>query len=159
MSRVEDRIRSCGLQLPEVRVNSRVAPAVRAGALVFVSGFSSTIRGRVGADVDVPRATHAAREAMLACIAEARTVVPNLDRIRHVVKLLGFVQSTEAFMDHPEVLHGASDLVLELFGWEVGRHARSAIGTSALDGGATVEIEAIFEIRRPLAMFVRGRNA
>ena len=125
-------------------------PYVQSGNLLFVSGQISAgpdglIVGRVGEDMDVAAGAAAARACGLALIAQAQAALGDLDRIRRVVKLTGFVNSTPGFTDQPEVINGCSDLMVEVFG-DAGRHARAAVSAAALPRGVAVEIEAIFEI-------------
>jgi enamine deaminase RidA (YjgF/YER057c/UK114 family) len=97
-----------------------------------------SMRGKVGRDLTIEEAQEAAKFAMLSCLASARRVLGDLDRIHRIVKLLGFVNATEGFLDTPCVLNGASDLLIALYG-ENGRHARSAIGVAALPGNAPLK--------------------
>ena len=152
VSRIDAALRRSGLLLPSLPTGSRLAPAVRSGQLIFVSGYSSSIAGKLGAGVSIEAGAEAAREAMLACLAEARWLIGDLDRIVRVVKLLGFINCTPDFLDHPAVLDGATDLLLEIFGRDKGWHARSAVGSPSLDQGAAVEVEAIFEIAQDAAI-------
>ncbi|MGH8057105.1 MAG: RidA family protein [Candidatus Entotheonellia bacterium] len=125
--------------------------AVHTGNLLFVSGHGPTRDGRfayvgkVGKDLSVEQGYEAARVVALNCLASAKSVLGDLDRIKRVVKLLGMVNCTEDFGEQPKVINGASDLLVQLFG-ESGRHARSAVGMQALPFGIAVEIEMIFEV-------------
>ena len=125
-------------------------PFVRTGNQIFVSGQVSAgpdgfIKGKLGADMSVEEGAAAARRCGLALIAQARAAVGDLDRVKRVVKLVGFVNSTADFTDQPKVVNGCSDLMVEVFG-EAGRHARSAVSAASLPFGVAVEIEAIFEV-------------
>jgi enamine deaminase RidA (YjgF/YER057c/UK114 family) len=104
-----------------------------------------TCIGKVGRDLSVEQGYEAARMVALNCLASARSVLGDLDRITRVLKLLAMVNCTEDFTEQPKVINGASDLLVQLFG-ESGRHARSAVGMQALPFGIAVEIEMIFEI-------------
>ena len=125
-------------------------PFVQSGKQIFVSGQISNaggelIKGKLGADMSVEEGAAAARTCGLALIAQARAATGDLDRIKRVVKLVGFVNSTADFTDQPKVVNGCSDLMVEVFG-DAGRHARSAVSAASVPLGVAVEIEAIFEI-------------
>lgn len=125
-------------------------PFVQTGNLVFVSGQISQderglIRGRLGDGMSVEEGAAAARCCGLSLIAQLKAAVGDLNRVRRVVKLTGFVNSTADFTDQPKVVNGCSDLMVEVFG-EVGRHARAAVSAAALPMGVAVEIEAVFEV-------------
>jgi enamine deaminase RidA (YjgF/YER057c/UK114 family) len=128
------------------------ALAIRSGNLLFVSGQTWKHEGRtsdVGAvptDVPIARAQLAARHCVLACLAEVRAAEGSLDRISRVIRVNGFVRSAPGFAEQPAVINGASDVLLEIFG-EAGRHARTSIGVAELPDGASVEVDAIFELR------------
>jgi enamine deaminase RidA (YjgF/YER057c/UK114 family) len=105
------------------------------------------ITGRVGDDVSVEDANAAARLIGLNLVSTMRHATGgDLDKVKRVVKLVGFVRCTEKFIDQPKVINGCSDLLVEIFGPEKGKHARSAVGTNALPLGVAVEIEAIIEL-------------
>lgn len=150
--RVEARLKELGLALPPTpSPAANYVGAVHTGNLLFVSGHGPTRDGRftyvgkVGKDVSVEQGYEAARVVALNCLASAKSVLGDLDRIKRVVKLLGMVNCTEDFGEQPKVINGASDLLVQLFG-ESGRHARSAVGMQALPFGIAVEIEMIFEV-------------
>jgi enamine deaminase RidA (YjgF/YER057c/UK114 family) len=150
-STIEARLDELGITLPDAPAPAaNYVPYVMSGSLLFVSGqiaqdAQGLLRGKVGRDFDVEAGSAAARACALALIAQARAAVGDLDRIRRVVKLTGFVNATEAFVDHPKVINGASDLFVDVFG-DKGRHARAAVGAPSLPFGVAVEIEGIFEI-------------
>ena len=122
--------------------------ARRVGDLLFLSGQASEgIEGRVGAELSVEQGAAAARLCVLELLGQVRDAVGSLDRVARIVKLLGFVACPDGFRETPAVLNGASDLLVELFGGR-GRHARSAIGVSALPGGLAVEVEMVVEVAR-----------
>jgi enamine deaminase RidA (YjgF/YER057c/UK114 family) len=125
----------------------KLAPAVRTGNLVFTSGNTSPQVGKVGAEVTLEEAYQGARQAILSCLGAVKWAVGDLNKITRVVKLLGMVNCAEGFHDTPAVIHGATDLLLELFGPEVGWHARSAVGLYQLPGNCAVEIELIVEVK------------
>ncbi len=106
----------------------------------------SMIRGRVGAELDQQAGYDAARQTGLAMLATLRQELGSLDRVVRVLKLLGFVNSTNDFENQPAVINGCSELFAEVFGDDAGIGVRSALGTSILPGNIPVEIEGIFEI-------------
>jgi len=120
---------------------------VKSGKLLFTSGHTSKIKGRLGKDLKVEDGARAAREAMVEVLRAVWNTHGTLDNLR-VVKVLGCVNSEPSFTDQPKVINGGSDLLHEIFGARTdGWHARSALGFAALPGNAAVEIEAIFEIK------------
>lgn len=152
MSAIEQRLSALGVVLPElVAPVANYVPWVRSGNLVHVSGQLSLdaaggIKGVVGDDVDVETAQRAARLCAINLIAQFRSACDgDLDRVRRVVKLGGFVQAGPGFHDIPKVINGCSDLMVEAF-CDVGRHARSAVGVYQLPLGFAVEVDAIIEI-------------
>ncbi|NYS25907.1 RidA family protein [Rhodobacteraceae bacterium 2376] len=149
---VEQRLADQGLELPDAPAPAaNYVPFVRSGALVFVSGQISAgpdglVKGKLGADMAVEQGAEAAKLCALALIAQVRAACDgDLSRVRQVVKLTGFVNSTPDFTDQPKVVNGASDLMVAVFG-EAGRHARAAVGVPSLPLGVAVEIEGVFEI-------------
>lgn len=151
MSRIDARLSELGITLPGAPAPAaNYVPFVRSGNQLFVSGQISNgpeglIKGRLGADMDVSEGALAARFCGLALIAQAKAALGDLDRIKRVVKLVGFVNSTPDFIDQPKVINGCSDLMVEVFG-EAGRHARSAVSAASLPLGVAIEIEGIFEV-------------
>ena len=124
--------------------------AVQTGNLLFLSGHTSTkpgreVLGKLGADLSIEQGYAAARSVATDMLATIAAAIGSLDRVVRFVKVLGMVNSTPDFTNHPKVINGASDFFVELFG-DAGRHARSAIGVAALPGNAAVEIEAVVEI-------------
>ncbi|MFN3649615.1 MAG: RidA family protein [Armatimonadota bacterium] len=142
---IAERLKELGLELPAA-TPGKLAPAVRTGNLVFTSGAVSKTVGKVGAEVTVEEAYEAARQAILGCLSSVQWCVGDLDRVTRVVKLLGMVNCAEGFSDTPSVIHGATDTLVQIFGQEVGWHARSAIGVYQLPGNVAVEIELIVEV-------------
>ncbi len=127
--------------------------AVRVGSLLFVSGHgplladgTPSVRGKLGRDLSVEQGYQAAREVGLNLLATVRAQLGSLDKVKRVVKVLGMVNSDEGFGDQPEVMNGFSDLIVEVFGEAIGKHARSAVGMAALPMGIPVEIEMILEV-------------
>lgn len=151
-SRIEARLAELGLSLPEAAAPvANYVPWVQSGRLLFISGQLPlrdgrvAVVGRLGAEVDVERGRMAAQLCALAILAQAKAATGDLDRLRRCVELGGFVACTPEFADHPKVINGASDLMVDVMG-EAGRHARFAVGASSLPLGAAVEIRAVFEI-------------
>ncbi len=150
---VDKRLSELGIELPPA--NAPVAnyvPFVRTGNLLFISGQIPMVDGKpgfigiVGVDFSVEDGAAAARTCALSIIAQAREALGgDLDRVARCVKLTGFVASTADFGDHPKVVNGASDLMVDVFG-DAGRHARAAVGMTSLPLGVAVEVEAIFEV-------------
>ncbi|KEO52646.1 RidA family protein [Thioclava pacifica] len=151
MAKIEARLAELGITLPEAPMPAaNYVPFVRTGNQLFVSGQISNgpeglILGKLGESMDVAEGAMAARFCGLALIAQAKAALGDLDKIKRVVKLVGFVNSTVDFTDQPKVVNGCSDLMVEVFG-EAGRHARSAVSAASLPLGVSVEIEAIFEV-------------
>lgn len=149
--KIETRLAELGITLPDAPAPAaNYVPFVQTVSQLFVSGQISAgpegmIKGRLGADMDVAEGAIAARFCGLSLIAQAHAALGDLDRVKRVVKLTGFVNSTADFTDQPEVINGCSNLMVEVFG-EAGRHARSAVSAVSLPRGVAVEIEAIFEI-------------
>ena len=150
----ERRIAELNLDLPPAPKPVAVyKPLVIAGNLAHVSGHGplrsdkTLITGRVGAELDVEAGKAAARQTGLAILATLRSELGSLDRVKRVIKLLGMVNSTSEFRDHPAVINGCSELFRDVFGAENGIGARSAVGMGSLPGNIAVEIEAIFEVQ------------
>jgi len=126
-------------------------PVVRAGDLLFLSGVlpmrdgQLVISGKLGRDLTVEQGMEAARLAVLNALAIAKQELGTLDRITRVVKVVGHVASAEGFVQQPQVLNGASDLLVQIFG-DAGRHARVAVGAAELPRGAPVEVEMILSV-------------
>ncbi len=150
---IESRLTELKLILPPAPKPAGIyKPVVLAGNQAFVSGHGplradgSLILGRVGADLDLDAGKAAARQVGLTILATLRAQLGSLDRIRRVLKLLGFVNCAPGFAQHPAVINGCSELFAEVFGDDHGVGARSAVGAVSLPGNIAVEIEAIFEI-------------
>ena len=126
-------------------------PAAKTGNLIFLSGHGplkedgTLITGKVGADLTAEQGYETARRIAIGLLGTLKAEIGDLDAIKRIVKLLGFVNCTAEFADQPNVINGASDLLVEVFG-EKGKHARSAVGTNALPFNIAVEIEMIVEI-------------
>ena len=127
-------------------------PIVIVGTLAYVSGHGplrtdgALIAGRVGADLSLDEGKAAARQVGLAILATLRANLGTLDRVKRVIKVLGMVNSTADFAEHPKVINGCSELFAEIWGADDGVGARSAVGMGSLPGNIAVEIEAIFEL-------------
>lgn len=149
--RIEEKLAQMGLSLPAPGPPAgNYVGAVQVGNLLFVSGHGPRhegvyITGKVGRDLSVEQAYEAARVVMLNCLASVQREVGDLDRVKRVVKVLGMVNCTEEFTEHPAVINGASDLLVALYG-ESGRHARSAVGMQQLPMNIPVEVEMILEL-------------
>ncbi len=151
MSRVADRLAELGLSLPPVAAPvAAYVPAVRDGSLVWTSGQLPFVDGALPATglvgdgeglVPAQDAAHLARLCALNALAAIGSVV-DLDDVRRVVKVVGFVASAPGFTGQPLVINGASELIGQVFG-DAGRHARSAVGVAALPLGAPVEVEVV----------------
>ncbi|UCD71154.1 MAG: RidA family protein [Syntrophobacterales bacterium] len=150
---IEKRIKGLGLELPEApKPVASYVPAVHSGNYVFTSGQLPFIkgelkaRGKMGSDLTVEEGYECAKVAVLNCLAAIKSVMGELDRVRRVVRVTGFINSAPGFGEQPKVLNGSSDLLVKIFG-EEGRHSRLAIGTSELPLGSPVEVEMIVEVR------------
>ena len=153
MSQVEERLAAQGITVPQpVAPVANYVAFVRVGGLVHISGqvsldASGGVRGIVGEDVDMETAKGAARLCGINLVAQMRAACDgDLDRFVRVVKLGGFVQAGPAFFEIPQVVNGASDVMVTAFG-DAGKHARSAVGVYRLPMNFAVEVDAVVEIR------------
>ena len=149
---IDRRLEELGLTLPQAAAPvAAYVPAVEAGGLLHISGQlpfhdGQVITGRLGDDVDLDGGKAAARACGLMLVAQVKAALGgDLGRVRRIVKLGVFVNSTHDFTQQPEVANGASELMQDLFG-EIGRHARSAVGVAVLPRGAAVEVDAIVQV-------------
>ena len=149
----EDKIRELKIELPEAKapVGSYVATKI-VGKLLYVSGQISIdangelIKGKVGKNLTTDEAYKAAERCGLSIIAQVKNACDgDLSKIKSCIKLTGFVNSTEDYIEQPKVINGASDLIASVFG-EAGMHTRAAVRTNSLPLGVSVEVDAIFEI-------------
>ena len=150
----EEKIKELKINLPEAKapVGNYVATKV-SGKMLFVSGQISIdetgqlIKGKVGKDLNTDAGYNAAKRCALSIIAQVKKACNNdLSKVKSCVKLTGFVNSTDEFIDQPKVLNGASDLIASVFG-EAGMHTRAAVSTNSLPLGVSVEVDAIFELK------------
>jgi len=150
---IETRLAELGLVLPEPsKPVGSYRLARQTGDLLFLSGTTCytadglLYRGRVGSELSLEQGYEAARQAMLNLLSAAKAELGDLDRVECVVKLNGYVNSTADFYRQPEVINGASDLLVQLYG-EAGRHARTSIGVNILPNNIPVEIEMVLQVR------------
>lgn len=153
-SKIDARLAELGLTLPKVSVpQANYVPTMRTGNLVFTAGQVPVndgkieFTGKVGADCSIETGYEAAKLCGLNVLAQLKAALDgDLDRVVRFVKVVGFVNSTLDFVDHPKIINGASDLFVNVFG-EAGKHARSAIGVASLPWGVAAEVEVIVEVR------------
>ena len=150
--KIDLRIAKLGIRIPEPRSPSaNYIPFVKTGNLVFISGQVSMtedglIAGKLGKNVDIDTGIKGARACGLNLLGQLKVACGNeLDKVKRVVKLGGFVNATPDFIHPPTVMNGASDLMVEIFG-DAGKHARFAVATASLPQGAAVEVDGIFEV-------------
>jgi len=150
----DEKIKELNIILPEAKspVGNYVATTI-SGKMLFISGQISIdengqlIKGKVGKDLNTEAGYNAAKRCALSIIAQVKKACgDDLSKIKSCIKLTGFVNSTEDFIDQPKVINGASDLIASIFGNE-GMHARAAVSTNSLPLGVSVEIDAIFELK------------
>ena len=152
---IDARLADLGIALPAAAAPAaNYVPYAISGNLVFVAGQipfktdgSIEHKGRLGADYSVDQGYESAKLCGLNIIAQVKAALGDLDRVTRIVKLGGFVQCTPEFTDHPKVINGASDLMVEVFGKEIGGHARFAVGAPALPLGVATEVDAIVEFK------------
>jgi enamine deaminase RidA (YjgF/YER057c/UK114 family) len=151
-SAIEERLTSLGVTLPRPAAPAaNYVPFVESRGMLYISGQIPVgpegidYIGRLGDGFDIEDGRKAARLCAINILAQARAALGDLDRVGRIVKLTGFVNAAATFNDHPKVVNGASDFMVEVFG-ERGRHARSAVGVAGLPFGVAVEVEAIIEI-------------
>ncbi len=148
----EDELKRLGIELPSPpKPVATYIPAVRVGELVFLCGVIPVrdgmlaFSGKLGRDLLVSQGYAAARVALLNALAILRAEVGSLDRVKKVVRMVGYVASGEGFGEQPAVINGASDLLVEVFA-EAGRHSRVAVGVAELPLNAPVELELIVQV-------------
>ena len=148
----ETRLAALGVVLPAVPAPAgNYAHAVRSANMLYLAGHvplrpdGSVVLGRLGESLDLAQGVEAARYAAAAALSTIRTEVGSLDRVRQIVRLFGTVNATPGFLQHTQVINGASDLLTDIFG-ERGRHARLAVGVSSLPFNIALEVELTVEI-------------
>jgi enamine deaminase RidA (YjgF/YER057c/UK114 family) len=149
----EEKLAALGLTLPVASAPvANYVPAVRSGSLVFLAGHiprgadGKVITGKVGRNATEKDANAAARATTLALLATLKKEIGNLDQVKRIVRVGGFVNAVDDFNSQSQVINGCSDLLVALFG-DRGRHARAAIGVASLPRGAIGEIEMIVEVK------------
>ena len=151
---IDEKLKELGLSLPKATdpVGSYVATKISSN-LLYISGQISIdadgnlIKGKVGKDLNTDQAYKAAERCALSIISQAKKAcADDLSKIKSCIKLTGFVNSTNEFIEQPKVINGASDLIKNIFG-EIGTHTRAAVSTNSLPLGVAVEVDAIFEIK------------
>ena len=149
----ENKIKELNIELPEARnpVGSYVASKI-VGKMLFISGQISIaangelIKGKIGSELNTEDGYEAAKRCGLNIISQVKKACDNdLSKVKSCIKLTGFVNSTENFIEQPKVINGASDLIVSVFG-EAGMHTRAAVSTNSLPLGVSVEVDAIFEL-------------
>jgi enamine deaminase RidA (YjgF/YER057c/UK114 family) len=152
MGKVESKLSELKLSLPDApKPVAAYIPAKQTGNLVFTAGQLPMVNGELiskgllGQDVEIDEANKAARICTLNALAAIKGVIGDLDRIKQIVRVVGYVASIPTFTQQPAVVNGASELLLEIFG-ENGKHARSAVGMAVLPLNASVEIELTVEV-------------
>ena len=150
----DENIEKLQIKLPEAKapVGNYVATKI-SGKMLFVSGQISInsngelIKGKIGKDLDTEAGYEAARRCALSIVAQVKKACDNdLSKVKSCIKLTGFVNSTEDFIEQPKVINGASDLIASIFG-DAGMHTRAAVSTNSLPLGVSVEVDAIFELK------------
>jgi enamine deaminase RidA (YjgF/YER057c/UK114 family) len=149
----EQQLRERQLELPPPpKAAGLYKPCVVIGSMCYTSGHipsladGTVIKGCAGKDADVVAGQRAARQCGLAILATLRAQFGSLNRIKRLVKLLGFVHCTDDFSQQPAIMNGCSELMIEVFGPDAGVGVRSAVGTNALPMDVLVEVEAVFEL-------------
>jgi len=149
----DEKIKELKIKLPKAKppVGNYVATKI-SGKMLFVSGQISIdengqlIKGKVGKDLDTNSGYNAAKRCALSIIAQVKKACDNdLSKVKSCIKLTGFVNSTDDFIDQPKIINGASDVIAAVFG-DAGMHTRAAVSTNSLPLGVSVEVDAIFEL-------------
>ena len=146
----EARLKELNITLPVVPPPvANYVDAVRVGNLLFLAGNTAApdwkYKGKVGKDLTVQEGYDTARQVGLIMLAKVRAALGSLDRVKRIVKVLGMVNSADGFGDQPKVVNGFSDLMVDVFGEAIGKHARSAVGMAGLPFNNAVEVEMIVE--------------
>ena len=150
----EGRLKKLGIELPEAPTPvANYVTAVEVGNLLYISGHGprksdgTFIQGKLGAGLEIPAGQEAARITGLGVLATVSKALGSLDRVVRLVRAVGMVNAAPDFDQHPQVVNGFSDLMVEVFGEEAGKGVRCAVGMGSLPFNIAVEIDAIFEIR------------
>ena len=149
---VEARLEQLGINLyePPARAGNYVG-AVRTGNLVYVAGHGPRMPeggymvGKVGRDLDLEEAQQAARLTVIDMLSSLKAEIGTLNKVSRIVKVTGMINAVDSFGDHPQVMNGASDLLVDIFG-TAGKHARNSVGVSSLPIGTPIEIDMVVEI-------------
>ena len=159
-SDVEARLETLGISLPQASPPvANYVPAVRTGNLIFLAGTApqnpdgTRITGKVGADLSVDQGYQAARLVGINLLSSLKAEVGDLNKVKRIVKVFGMVYADPAFSQHPAVINGISDLMVDVFG-DCGRHARTAVGMGSLPFGIAVEIDMVVEVADPEILFL-----
>jgi enamine deaminase RidA (YjgF/YER057c/UK114 family) len=147
---IEKRLQELGITLPSAAAPlANYVPYVQEGTLIFISGQvprgddgQLKYVGKVGQELSVEDGYASARLCALNCLAQLRAALGSLDKVKRIVRVGGFVNCTDGFTQQPQVVNGASDLIVEVFG-DKGRHARAAVGNNALPGNVATEVEMV----------------
>jgi len=150
---IEKKLTNLGIALPTpASPIANYVPFVRTGNLLVISGqlcFGAdgklVAKGQLGGGVSIEEGQKAGRACAVNLLAQLRAALGDLDKVRRVVRLGGFINSTPGFTDGPKVMNGASDLMVEVFA-DKGRHARTTVGVAALPADAAIEVEGLFEV-------------
>ncbi len=151
---IEARLKELGIELPPPpKPVGNYVGGVQVGNLLFMSGCgprrpdNTSVTGKVGADLTTEQAYDAARLVGLNMLANVKSVLGDLDKVKRIVKVLGMVNATPDFKEHPQVINGFSDLMVEVFGEDAGKAGRSAVGMGSLPSQIAVEVEMILEVK------------
>lgn len=152
MTNPEEQLKALGIELPvPIKPVANYITNLQVNNLLYLSGHAycgeptSVDIGKLGRDLTVEQGYQAARNAGVCVLATIKQALGNLNRVKRIVRVLGMVNATEDFANHPKVINGFSDLMVEVFG-EKGKHVRSAVGMGSLPGGIAVEIEVTLEV-------------
>lgn len=148
MAKIEKKLEEMGIELKVLPpCNHPILRTRQSGNLLFVSGHGTNILGKVGADLTLEDGYAAAREATINCLSAIKGAIGDLDKVECFVKVFGMVNSAPDFVEQPAVINGVSDLLIEVFGHEIGDHARSAVGMCSLPRGIAAEVEMIVQVK------------
>lgn len=154
MNTVNERLSASRIVIPDApKPLGNFAPYLVDAGYLYISGQISidpqgeVVRGKLGQDIDLETGIEAARYCGIGILARAQSAIGDLDNIAKLVKLGAFVNAVPDFSDHPKVVNGASDLMVEVFGPEIANHVRFAVGSGSLPANAAVEIEAVFRLK------------